>query len=90
MKDLFKLILALPFLGFQAGGSIALGCLGFLFYSFGILLFIFAIIFLGHVVSESFHGNIWAIGYICFLILLALLTNFLTDIYLERKYPTKD
>lgn len=85
MKDLFKLIIALPFLGFQAGGSVVLGCLGFIFYTLGALVFLGSCYYLFITFGKALQGDVYSIKYFCFLILLAIGTNLITDLYFKIK-----
>jgi hypothetical protein len=93
MKDIFKLILALPFLSFQAGGSVVLGCMGFIFYSIGILIFIGSCFYMLSTITGALQGNMDSIKYLCFLVILSIITSVSVDIYWKfkkRNLPTKD
>ena len=93
MKDIFKLILALPLLSFQAGGSVVLGCMGFIFYSIGILIFIGSCFLLVSQIASALQGNIDSIKYLCFLVILSIATSVSVDIYWKFKksnLTTKD
>jgi hypothetical protein len=93
MKDIFKLIIALPFLSFQAGGSVVLGCLGFIFYAFGAICFAGGIYYILYSIFNASQGNMNSIKYLCFLVILSIATSVTTDIYWKykkRNFSTKD
>jgi hypothetical protein len=92
MKDIFKLILALPFIGFQAGGSVVLGCLGFIFYAWCVFAALGGIFFIFYNIYNSFHGDVNSMKYIGFLALLCIATLLSVEIYWKIKqhyFPTK-
>lgn len=85
MKDIFKLILALPFLSFQAGGSVVLGCMGFIFYAFGAICFAGGIYYILYSIFNAFQGDLYSIKYLCLLLLVIFVCLGIQKIYFKIK-----
>jgi len=85
MKDIFKLIIALPFLSFQAGGSVVLGCLGFIFYAFGAICFAGGIYYILYSIFNASQGDLYSIKYLCLLLLVTFVCLGIQKIYFKIK-----
>ena len=85
MKDIFKLIIALPFLGFQAGGSVVIGCIGFIFYAFGAICFAGGIYYILYSIFNALQGDLYSIKYICLLFSVIFISLGIQRIYFKIK-----
>lgn len=72
MKDLFKLIIALPFLGFQAGFTSTLGCIGSIFAIIGVYSLGWVFIEITKYLILAFGGHIESIKIVIFLFFVIL------------------
>lgn len=92
MKDIFKMIIALPFLGFQAGFVSLLGCFGAIFAIIGVYVISWAFIEITKYLILAFSGDVESIKIVVLLFFVIMGSWKIGELVwkIEKKLSTKD